>query len=193
MECREPLFLPGKKAPVSNPPSYRNGRYSPSTPPTPVQTTPNIPLPIPKNLVLLAMMEAAEHQAIVDRKAEADEEGSGDVSDDSDEDEPETFNLDKIIGSISTMSGPCGTYAVVERNGLIVLSRDPRKDHHLRSGEQNVSNDEKKDEENSYREPMEIKYGQKVQVVELHDGVATLARGQGFVIASMSGQLAKGT
>lgn len=187
MECREPLFLPGKKSsPVTQ--TYRSGRYSPaSTPQTPVQSLPSnpTPLPIPKNLVLLAMMEAAECQATV-QQISSQENKDCDVSESSGEDDQEAFNVDRIIGSISTMSGPCGTYAVVERKGLVALSGDPRRQ------DSEESSDEKKDDEGSYREPRELKYGQKLQVVDFQDGVAKLARGQGFVPAAGGRRLAKG-
>ena len=165
MECREPLYILSKKAQPRT-----NGRYSPVPPSPPMQ----IPLPIPKNLVLLSMMEAAESQAREDSRSEAMEV-------DDDDEEEETFDLDRVISSMSTLTGPCGTYAVRDREGLIVRRNDPRLD---------VA-DEKKEDDDPNVEPIRLRHGQKVQVVDVHDGVAKLAGGEGFIQATSS-QLVKG-
>ena len=38
--------------------------------------------------------------------------------------------LDRVLKSVETMTGSCGTYAVKEKQGLIVLPKDPRKKRH---------------------------------------------------------------
>jgi Zinc finger, C3HC4 type (RING finger) len=95
-----------------------------------------IPLPIPKNLVLLSMMEAAERQARINNElslALREEENSDDDDDgesnddDDDEEDEEAFDLNKIITGMATLSGPCGTYAVREKGGLVVVRADPRR------------------------------------------------------------------
>jgi hypothetical protein len=193
MECREPLYIPAQKplhprnspAPAS---SYhrQGGRYSspgstPQTPPPPPpqsSSSANAPiaLPIPKNVVLLAMMEAAERQAKIDMEVG-----------ESDEDDDEEFDLNKIISSMATLSGPCGTYAVRESEGLVVLPYDPNR------GGATVDEEKKMDDPGrEEKEPISLKRGQQLQVVDFQDGVAKLARGDGYVVASSS-QLVKGT
>jgi hypothetical protein len=195
------------------------------------------------------------------------------------DDEEEQYNLDRVIGGIATVSGPCGTYAVREPRGggLAVVPVDPR--HHRRSTstpgsplksfspsgmvecapqsifasspshqlgpllsnkhddqfphdeqvtvstaswmvEKADSSEEKKVDGQDHQlihtptessminaqegetsgedqtlfptfAPYSLKYGQLVQVVDFTDGVATLARGQGFIVAAAS-QLVKG-
>ena len=156
MECREPLFLPAHNKPpagaaTTSASSRASGRFSPNLqaahhhhPSTPTKSTNKaepIPLPIPKNVVLLAMMEAAERQAKemseqrkTPEKADKEDAENDSHSDDSDTDnddddddeEEETFNLDHIITGMATLSGPCGTYAVKESDGLALYPHDPR-------------------------------------------------------------------
>jgi hypothetical protein len=218
MECREPLFLPAQQQnrnpnaqgnwAGTAPPMYnRGGRYSPGQQQNNMGSPPQdlaapaapIALPIPKNVVLLAMMEAAQRQSQMEEKeseANADEfEGSGSSSiiDDDDEDE-EQFDLNRIISGMATLSGPCGTYAVREKEGLAVMSSDPRRKQH--------EDDEKKTQEDresihsspviKVKDPFALEYGQTVQIVDFEDGVAKLARGRGFIVANSS-QLVKGT
>jgi hypothetical protein len=185
----------------------RGGRYSPGQQQNNMGSPPQdlaapaapIALPIPKNVVLLAMMEAAQRQSQMEEKeseANADEfEGSGSSSiiDDDDEDE-EQFDLNRIISGMATLSGPCGTYAVREKEGLAVMSSDPRRKQH--------EDDEKKTQEDresihsspviKVKDPFALEYGQTVQIVDFEDGVAKLARGRGFIVANSS-QLVKGT
>jgi hypothetical protein len=213
MECREPLFLPvqqqnrnqnatGNWAGTAPPMYNRGGRYSPqqqapltpkevSAPPTPIA------LPIPKNVVLLAMMEAAQRQSqMQESEADAEEESSSGHLNDVDDDE-EQFDLNRIISGMATLSGPCGTYAVRERHGLAVVSADPRRKQHV--------DEEKKSQDRAdrdlfntsplanHKEPFSLEYGQTVQIVDFEDGVAKLARGHGFIVANSSSQLVKGT
>lgn len=114
-------------------------------------------------------MEAAQRQESVQ------EDHSG-----QDEEDEEEYDLDRIISGMATLSGPCGTYAVKDREGLAVLSMDPR----------NTQDDEEKKDEQ--REPFSLEFGQTVQVVDFEDGVAKLARAQGYILATSS-QLVKGT
>lgn len=116
------------------------------------------------------MMEAAERN-----KCLADTD-----SDDSD-DEEEAFDLNQIISGMSTLAGPCGTYAVKSLEPLYVLQHDPRI----------VIHDEEKKIEEEKEHGQEIKRGQTVQVVDFRENVAVLARGAGFIVAQQS-ELVKG-
>lgn len=153
MECREPLFLqtqPQHKDQYHHPPapavlgSSRNARFSPAPPASPQARAPkpiSTPLPIPKNLVLLAMMEATERQMKQLQTPTKDEEHENraciddDYSvsvgvheeDEEDQDEEEAFSMDRVIAGMSTMAGACGTYAVRDREGLLVFPNDPRE------------------------------------------------------------------
>jgi hypothetical protein len=193
MECRTPLFWtppPPKALPFQG---YRNvqnnisnryaNRYQAPAPASPIKPPEPIPLPIPKNVVLLAVMEAAERQAMMAGGSVMDlsaEDYEDEVAQDGDED----AELQRIVAGMESFSGPCGTYAVREEDGLAVLPHDPRR----RSHEQLLDPAETRDE----REPFTIEKGQTVQIVDVKDGVFKLARDMGFVVASEK-QLVKGT
>jgi hypothetical protein len=192
MECREPLFLPKPTTkPNNNNPHRGTGRYSPSPPAAPQSPPTPIALPIPKNLVLIALMEAAERQSKVEREAK---HRRADNSDD-DEEEEDEYDLDRIISGMSTLSGPCGTYAVKEEGGLPVVRSNPRRESEDEIEKKDSNADEKKesedDEQEEKGEPQLLSKGQTVQVVSFYEGVAKLARGHGFVVANSS-QLVKG-
>jgi hypothetical protein len=138
---------------------------------------------MPKNVVLLAMMEAAERQAMMAGGSVLDvsaEDYEDEIAQDNDDDTEQQ----RVIAGMQSFSGPCGTYAVREEKGLAVLPQDPRR----RSHEQVRDPAETQDE----REPFTIEKGQTVQIVNMEAGVFKLARGMGFVVASES-QLVKGT
>ena len=149
MECREPLFIPAAKHLASNgSSSATTGRFSPGTqhptqqPSTPTKQSkpiaPPTPLPIPKNVVLLALMEAAERQQSKPKEkhhhhhhhphAHSYDEALPEDEDetDNDDDDEEAYNLDHIITGMATLSGPCGTYAVRDPDGLPLYEQDPR-------------------------------------------------------------------
>jgi len=198
MECREPLFWhpPVAKAPPANmhmngrspAPGNRygaRGRYSPApqTPPHPSMHPPvkeePVPLPLPKNTVLMGMIEAAERQKRLLQGNIA--MATGNLVDECDEEEDE-FLVNPILAGMSAFVGACGTYAVKETSGLAVLPFDPNMQHHSRPDE------EKK--EDKPREPFTIEPGQTVQVVNVDEGVYQLARGAGFIVATVN-QLVK--
>lgn len=194
MECRTPLFWtpPPPKAhlPLQG---YRNmqnnvinryaNRYQAPAPASPVKLPEPIPLPMPKNVVLLAMMEAAERQAMMAGGSVLDVSAE-DYDDEIGQDNDDDTEQQRVIAGMQSFSGPCGTYAVREEKGLAVLPQDPRR----RSHEQVRDPAETQDE----REPFTIEKGQTVQIVNMEAGVFKLARGMGFVVASES-QLVKGT
>jgi len=131
-------------------------------------------------------MEAAERQLLDLRRAAEQDDLEVELEDGE-------FNLDRIISGMVAFSGPCGTYSVAADDGVLVQPNDPRSD-------------EKKccepgDEDRSHvslqpdlplEEPFTLQRGQTVQVVAFEDGVAKLARGAGYILASSS-QLVKGT
>lgn len=189
MECREPLFWTPKprippqtvnlntRSPAPSRYSTMRGRYppAPSTPPhasqgTPVKEEP-IPLPLPKNVVLMEMIESVERQA---RLLEEAKNGAGESS----------TRLDPTLTTASAYSS-CGTYRVKERSGLAVLPFDPNS----QGNKKKQADEEKKAEE--AREPLRVEEGQTVQVVSIDQGVYKLARGSGFIVATVN-QLVRG-
>jgi hypothetical protein len=157
-----------------------------------------VPLPLPKNLVLVGMIEAAERQARLLEQNQTDDD-SLDMSDTCnahDDDDEERTRLDPTLAGMSAFVGPCGTYAVRESLGLAVLPYNPNKQHQSHKDEKgpdhhkSSSEEEKKAEEP--REPFTIEEGQRVQVVGVDEGVYVLARGAGYVVATVN-QLVKST
>ena len=130
MECREPLFIHPHKpsTPTVTAPASYTGRYSPQSPATPTKPTPPTPLPIPKNVVLIALMEAAERQKRqFSNQTQSIPEENSNAEDASDsEEEEESFDLDQIIAGMATLTGPCGTYAVKDPEGVPLYDHDPR-------------------------------------------------------------------
>ena len=212
MECREPLFIPVRnqqqqQQQQQNPrssSSYSSRRYGPSaspqTPATPPhssfpQSSPpaHVPLPIPKNVVLLALMEASQRQVEAQQKdQEEGKENSLKSSNSHDEDgeeeeEEDQFDLNRIISGMATLSGPCGTYAVKE-SSLVIVPNDPRTSSASDGEEKKL---EPVEESCIAAEPHALEQGQTVQVVEFEDGIAKLARGEGYILANSS-QLVKG-
>ena len=207
MECREPLYYTIPKSAGGNSaaaglsraspppppgvyPRASGGRYSP-TPSTPPQPGAGGPLaavtqvfyPIPKNVVLISMMEVAERQAREQRALLDETNGSMEAKDDDEE-----YDLNRIISGLATLSGPCGTYAVKEPEGLALHCSDPtaendnetRKPPAVSASEDSIE----------VKHPSLLEKGQTVQVVTFENGVAKLARGAGYVIAKSS-QLVK--
>lgn len=207
MECRQPLFWTPPSAKPAFPALNINGRspataryggprgrYSPGphTPPHPSVATPPVkeepvPLPLPKNIVLMEMIEAAERQSryLLEAKGMAGALIDNSASEDEEEDQPRP---EPIISSASAVVGTCGTYAVRDPLGLAVLPFDPNKQHQI-SDKKHPAEEEKKAEE--LREPFTIEAGQTVQVVSADEGVYKLARGEGYVVATVN-QLVKG-
>lgn len=262
------------RSPVPARYSRYNSRYSPTTPP-PNTTRPErvepIPLPLPKNLVLVEMIEAKQRQErlVAEQKAEKlkkkrekmrerklkgedlhkpqysadsqdieiDIKGNDSLLDIAIDDEVEETDYDdelsassstslplggpELISGYAALSGACGTYAVREPEGLVVLPRDPNRqkyhytndhDDEKKEGSQhsntqfssifrNVdgekrSNNDGDQKPSARREPFSIAEGQKVQVVGVMESndhsVYQLARNAGFIVASGK-QLVKGT
>jgi hypothetical protein len=217
MECREPLYWTPPSSHSKAPPVLGNpgmntrspapgrysvprGRFSSSLHPhqggpiVPVKEEP-IPLPLPKNTVLMGMMEAAERQAkLVEearlKKSLASKGSEVKTTAEGVETELPASNFDPLIAGLNALVGTCGTYAVREPLGLAVLPFDPNKGHHHEDADVQDCMDEKKTEEKA-REPFTIEEGQTVQVVGVDEGVYQLARGAGYIVASVN-QLVKG-
>lgn len=215
MECREPLYwtppVSVKAPPVPNPNfrtpisryAPRDRRYgaAPSTPTHPAMAAPvkeePVPLPLPKNTVLIGVIEAAERQSRLLKLAKAEDGRSKSPYGDEDEESVEveadgidSSKLDPLLAGMSAFVGTCGTYAVREPLGLAVLPFDPNKRHHDSSPDDDLdlSGEEKKID--FAKEPFTIEEGQTVQVVGVDEGVYKLARGAGYIVASVN-QLAK--
>lgn len=195
MECRTSLFIKAASTNSNsnvNTPSTSSTRPqpSPSTPISPrnrstysihreryhhnYQTTPikkqlpppePVPLPIPKNHVLISLMEAAEQR----KMALVDECSDSDID--------EYDDADQVLNAIDVLSSDCGTYVVRHNEGLAIFENNPY-DLTLKKVP-------------SYLKPLPmLRYGQKVQVVSIDNGVYKLARNKGYLIAD-SAQLVK--
>lgn len=210
MECRTPLFWTPPPRPSPSPLTpyrnnannqgihrYRYGDPQPRAgpPSSPVKPPEPVALPVPKNIVLLAMLEAAERQSMM--AASVMDISQDDIDDDAitmingqvaspsavaaAADAQEEDEVKRIIAGMETLTGPCGTYAVRDDAGLAVLPQDPRRRHHE---EQHRDPAESKD-------PFVVEKGQTIQIVDVENGVARLARGMGFIVAAEN-QLVKG-
>lgn len=201
MECRQPLYWipPVTSTPAVSPPlissqfrgaparygrpqtnvntnvsSNLSGPRSPPRKPTRITAPAQTQFPMPRNVVMIAMMEAAQSQMSVEDRQEEAERGENE--------EEEGIEISSIMEAqegIEALSGVSGTYAVTDSEGLAVLPSDPRKRNDAGSSTANV------------QDPFNIHKGQTVQVVQVGDGVYKLARGRGYIVASDS-QLVKG-
>lgn len=200
MECRTSLFIKNDASkrldcanvhvsspsspPVSRRPVFRqnssaNSRYG-TSPPTPQQrpAVEKIPLPLPRNLVLISLLETASkrHATLLG--------GNATLMDSySDTDNSITNEEDAVLDSIDALSSPCGTYVVKERYGLPVYNGN--------STNQDTMDDANEAITTATKPNKLLNYGQKVQVVDVHEGMYQLARGEGVVFAN-STQLVKG-
>ena len=204
---------PGAYSRPSNHNHHGAGRFSP-TPATPPQNSHahpppvmHVPYPIPKNVVLIAMMEVAERQA---KEKERLDDTNGSMDDE------EEYDLNRIISGMATLSGPCGTYVVKDPDGLVLLTDYPNHEHFSAGDTQQEPSwlpspridDGREDGGQTEHLPpalsvsasedsVEVKFpgllekGQTVQVVSFEHGVATLARRAGYILAN-SNQLVKG-
>lgn len=199
MECRTSLFIKNDASkrldcanvhvsspsspPVSRRPVFRqnssaNSRYG-TSPPTPQQrpAVEKIPLPLPRNLVLISLLETASkrHATLLG--------GNATLMDSySDTDNSITNEEDAVLDSIDALSSPCGTYVVKERYGLPVYNGN--------STNQDTMDDANEAITTATKPNKLLNYGQKVQVVDVHEGMYQLARGEGVVFAN-STQLVK--
>ncbi|GAX13746.1 hypothetical protein FisN_30Lh032 [Fistulifera solaris] len=164
MECRESLYLSSHSIPSSR------AVHALMSPQSPVRShappTSTTPLPIPKNLVLMSLMEVAECQS---RPSAGDNAAM--------EDDEEMYESHPMIHGTTALSSSCGTYLVKEP--LTVVSWDPR----------NTEGEMKNREVDS----TVLMKRQKIQVVDFENGIARLARNAGFVKANKSQLVKVGT
>jgi hypothetical protein len=234
MECRTPLYITiprgpsdaNKQAAVNQQHQQQTGRYARTSPngrhtadhhapKTPPQPPIKQRLPLPKNVVLLSLMEATELAA---EDVRAREEVQTRLSDSplikvSSSMDPEQDEEAKIKAGTSLAISDCGTYAVAATNGLQIYPSRPSLDQPAsddQESEQDVDTlvrffhlDHKLDVESSDKEakseeggkeppPLRLKSGDRAQIVSTEGGWAKLARGYGFVRADRH-QLVKGT
>lgn len=174
-------------------------------------------LPLPKNVVLLSLMEATELASEMEHtRTRIDSLLEQDIEVEEDFDDEE----EKIKVSTSLTIGACGTYIVSEKEGLeIYPSRPPIAPPELEytnsqdkdmPGEEDVNSlvrffylDHKLEVRITESEGnlkavsseesalVDLHYGDRVQIVSFDDGWAKLARGYGYIRANPR-QLVKG-
>lgn len=227
MECRTPLVQIIPRAYVGDAAGYAGrggGRWSSRPAGIPTQsalTQPHIKkrLPLPKNVVLMSLIEATELAAESVRSQEQrpslDESPHLTIPNailDIEEEEEE-----KIRAGTSLAISECGTYAIAAKDGLEIFPSRPVLDKPV--GNEQGAEDEEVDtlvrffhldhkveiresqtKDDDYRTEAEYKentlaklrWGDRVQIVSTEAGWAKLARGYGYVRADKN-QLVKGT
>jgi Zinc finger, C3HC4 type (RING finger) len=209
MECRTPLFttIPQSK-PIGNAAtkpawstSSRTSRFENAPPPQiPIKKR----LPLPKNVVLLSLIEATE---LATENAQKKFNGSPRsdsgvteellLSTQSEEEEEE----EKIKMGVLA-AGVTGTYAVADREGLEIFPSRPftqaldsanalsNEDvdtlvrfFHLDQQTDNESRDSTASPADVKKELARLSFGDRVQIVSIEFGWAKLARGYGFIKA----------
>jgi Zinc finger, C3HC4 type (RING finger) len=175
-------------------------------------------LPLPKNVVLLSLMEATELASEMAR-SHSKIDSLLDTGVEEDEDDQEVDEDKKIKLSTSWTIGECGTYIVAAKDGLRILPSRPTKSSGVDTDRENKDTPSEDDVNALVRffhldqkveasgsgevslmkssseefEPIDriLQYGDRVQIVSLDDGWAKLARGYGFVRVN-AGELVKG-
>ena len=164
-------------------------------------------LPLPKNVVLLSLMEATELASeMTQSPSKIDSWLDTGVEEDADD---QTVDEDKKIKlSTSWTIGECGTYIVAAKDGLQILLSRPTKSSGVDTDKENKDTpseddvnalvrffhlDQKVEASSEEFDPIDriLKYGDRVQIVSFDDGWAKLARGYGFVRANAR-ELVKG-
>lgn len=166
-------------------------------------------LPLPKNVVLLSLVEVtalssshddwgkysdsprqhAEHKMGVGVE---EIRNMGSMIDDDDEDDEE----EKIKMGTSLAVGVAGTYAVAEKEGLeIYPDRPAMQEQSISLADEDIDTllriSDSKDGSSGVESPAKLSYGDRVQIVSVDSGWAKLARGYGYVKADRQ-QLVKG-
>jgi len=123
-----------RSSPRSVPPyrgGLQHGETTPNTPPTPAHPPPAPGLP--RNLVLLSIMEAAEtsrtNLAPPPAPQAEKQDGVSFPIAETVQDFAEEFDAEeaRYLTGISEASSTCGTYAVADRQGLVVLRQRPQE------------------------------------------------------------------
>jgi len=208
MECRQSLFAPSdpvelraieadprnnRRATNSMRSAVRSGRTRPqySQQNQKVEPKPKKRLPLPKNMVLLSLIEASN----LAKDANYNYSLSKSLSDDDIEE-------GKILMSTDLATSSCGTYAVAKKEGLTivphmndVVSKSTRR----LFGEDNLIGKSVTKKKKIFGFPtlsqqpneMHLSYGDRIQVVTIVDHWAKLARGYGYVYFENSDDLVK--
>ena len=223
MECRTPLFIRVEAQPPQ--PQQQQPHQRLSRPaarreiPQPPQPTIKKRLPLPKNVVLLSLIEATALASEKVHQKDDHEFSEGSMSEygiqairtmgsmvDVEDDDEES----KIKFGASLAGGVAGTYAVAVKEGLEILPRKPvSMDDTTTQANEDVDrlvhyhpHHEGKRAPNephtgdtppeSPRVPLRLSYGDRVQIVSFENGWARLSRGYGYVRAD-NHDLVKGT
>lgn len=229
MECRTPLFTILPLSNAKNPqqtatpyarPSWSSARGSNqnATPLAPPQPPVKKRLALPKNVVLLSLIEATELASEDARKKYAESpsvtestmdvdgptsipqlQSMGSMIDAADEEE------ERIKMSTSLAVSVAGTYAVAAKDGLEIFPTRPSsslsvavdaRDEDVDSlvkfyNTEQIDDCEGTPNSRKSRDHLRLFFGDRVQIVSLDGGWAKLARGYGFVKAD-NNQLVKG-
>ena len=143
---------------------------------TPKTKTLEVPLPTPKNLVLISLIESMRCRYTEEGKEDSKQTDSIDGSGDDDE--------LVVRDSMKFLNSSCGTYVVRAKEGLIVYDKPPKNNNDGKSIKKFVSR--------APKQVKTLKYGQKVQILSFENCVATVARNAGFIPVKNMSQLVKG-
>jgi hypothetical protein len=215
MECREPLLVPDPsvvipkldyRASVDVPfDSYRGRAHGTRPQPQRPVPVPKKRLPLPKNVVLMSLMEATDAittpQTIDENFSLKTVPSNGSYQEDEGQEE-------KIRMSTWLATSGCGTYVIADKDGVQVYPSIPVGDQCSDDLSENVDVDAmvrffytentlpllvRGHEEALIGElpPVRLLSGDRVQVVCIDNGWAKLARGYGY-LKVLKGQVAKG-
>ena len=139
-------------------------------------------MPIPKNQVMIALMEAARRkQKVFESISTKDEDNDDDTKtvDTYDNDyDTDDVNIQHVLDGIEAIHSYAGTYVVRDNEGLAVFAQNPY-DLTMRKVPSYL------------KPPPMVRYGQKVQIADMvENDVYKLARGEGYLVADNS-QLVK--
>lgn len=202
MECRTPLFHVILREPADSQAGLRGSRsratYRSSTPQVHSQPPIKKRLPLPKNVVLMSLMEATELAAenVRGREVQPSLENSPVLNLsasmlDMDEDDEE----EKIKVGTSLAISDAGTYAVAAKDGLEIFPSRPETNFHRAGHEQSeedvdtlvrffhMDHFDTGKQGQTEMPPVRLAWGDRVQIVSKEGGWAKLARGYGFVRA----------
>ena len=167
MECRTPLVMKVKVG-MKDDPILESvaGRYNHSArglSPDHASKYEKISLPIPKNHVLMCLIDAAQQTSESNEKKDDGYESG--------EDDELVLRGMKVLGSSS------GTYIVREPKGLKVYPFPPKKNDGIATKAAAKT----------------LTFGQTVQIFRFENKIATVARGAGYILVDNISQLTKGT
>jgi hypothetical protein len=217
MECRISLFQIIPRGPEDQQSGQLRWSRTPGhhtrSPRTPPQPPIKKRLPLPKNVVLMSLIEATELAAENVRGQEPSLTASPMLDKTPSVLDVEEDEAEKIRTGTSLAISDCGTYAVAEKDGLGIYPSRPEsafrsgndqseedvdtlvRFFHLSSHKLDLENgDQEQTSEDPEKEvpPVKLSLGDRVQIVSTEAGWAKLARGYGFVRADRH-QLVKGT